>query len=196
MRIIESIYEEAALADERGDDRYTVAWDLDNTLVDETGWHVRPGAFAALRILREAHVRQVVWTSSTTARALDILRGLGMDRSFDALIGREGYALDEIRKNRRAEYHWIKKEFQGEKEFQARFEYGKNLGVPGYDVLIDDNPKVRGQAAYWDFGYRVEVCEGFTGWTELEFPGDIERLAKKITRLAHPPLLARLGLAV
>lgn len=76
---------------------------MDNTLVDELGQTVRPGIRGLLAELHEAGHRLTVWTSSTGARAGEILGLLGLAQYFSRVIAREEYdpansgALKDVR---------------------------------------------------------------------------------------------------
>jgi phosphoglycolate phosphatase-like HAD superfamily hydrolase len=73
----------------------TVAFDMDNTLVDSFGSSVRPGIVDLLtRLRREGHVL-VLWTNSRRDRALEILRRHNLRRHFKTCICREEYDPDE-----------------------------------------------------------------------------------------------------
>jgi hypothetical protein len=195
MLHIENIFEKNTMARERGDKRFTVAWDMDNTLVDEFGGKTRPGVVEALQRLREKNVKLVVWTNSRGQRALDIMRARRLEQFFHALISRESYMLDEFEKNKPDFHKKIAAAFPREAEFQKKFESGKNVSLLGYGVLVDDNPQVRSEAAFWGGAYRVEVCERFTGGKTLANPGQIDLIADRIAKLARPSLWRRIGFA-
>ena len=68
-----------------------VCFDLDNTLVDDTGHHFRPGMRQLLDSLKAHGVTVSLWTASTTDRAWDILKHHGLDEYFAHCICREDY---------------------------------------------------------------------------------------------------------
>jgi len=68
-----------------------IVFDMDNTLVDEFGAAMRPGITDFLETLKNRKYILYLWTSSTSARAKDILRLHKLDRFFDRCIYREDY---------------------------------------------------------------------------------------------------------
>ena len=97
-----------------------IVFDMDNTLADEFGRDARPGMAELLeRLLADGHTL-ALWTSSTRARAVDILRLHDFERFFDEFVFREDY----------------------DPENQGR---PKDIRRIGGDALIDDDPK---QIAY------------------------------------------------
>jgi FMN phosphatase YigB (HAD superfamily) len=73
----------------------TIAFDLDNTLVDSFGAAVRPGIARLLSRLRAEGHTLILWTNSRRERALDILRLHDLRRHFRTCICREDYDPDE-----------------------------------------------------------------------------------------------------
>jgi len=195
MMYMDCIFEKKTMLRERSDGRFTVAWDMDNTLVDDFGARTRPGLVKCLKRMREKNIKLVVWTNSERSRAQDILKTTALERYFYGLIARESYELPAIRKKSSRFYEKIAEAFPREVDFQSKFESGKNLGLLWYDVLVDDNPWVASQAKYWGGTYRVEVCERFTGRGSLSFPGEIERITDKVIAMARPTIWQRIGLA-
>lgn len=191
---IENIFEKNTMLRERGDKRFTVAFDMDNTLADDHGGKTRPGMAEALKLLHERGIKLVVWTNSKGQRALDIMKARRLEPFFHALITRESYMLSEI-ESRKPELHQkIAAAFPREVEFQQKFESGKNVGLLGYDVLVDDNPQVRAESAFWGGAYKVEVCERYTGRNALSNPQQMEMIAARIIKMAKPSIWQRLGL--
>ncbi|MBN1412229.1 MAG: DUF705 domain-containing protein [Spirochaetales bacterium] len=92
-----------------------IAFDMDNTLIDEFGSTVRPGIIQLLDKLKGEHHTLVLWTNSARARARMILRDLDLEKYFDRFIFRENYDPDN--KNR-----------------------PKDLRKIDGDILIDDDP--------------------------------------------------------
>ncbi len=92
-----------------------IVFDMDNTLIDETGATVRPGIITLLKELkRNGHIL-VLWTSSTRERARLILHEQALRRFFTHFIYRENY--DPEMRGRR-----------------------KDLALIGGDFIIDDDP--------------------------------------------------------
>lgn len=93
-----------------------IAVDMDNTLFDEFGQQIRPGIPALLRQLRTDGHELVLWTSSTSGRALTLLADHGLDVFFSDYRCREDY--DPLNKGAI-----------------------KDLRLIGADAIIDDDPK-------------------------------------------------------
>ena len=90
-----------------------IAVDLDNTLIDELGKSLRPGAHEFLKKLSN-HGSLVLWSSSSKNRGLEILTRFALRDYFEYTIFREDY-LSEKGKGR------------------------KDLADRKIDVLIDDD---------------------------------------------------------
>ena len=195
MIYMDCIFEKNTMLRERNDGRFTVAWDMDNTLVDDFGGKTRPGVKKCLKGLRSKHIKMVVWTNSEKKRAQDILKDRGLEPYFHALITRESYELSEIQKRNPDFHKKIAAAFPREVAFQNKFESGKNISLLGYDVLIDDNPDVAQQAVCWNHAYHVEVCERYSGRAPLLFNGQIERITNKIIKMAQPTIWQWIGIA-
>lgn len=68
-----------------------VCFDLDNTLVDDTGDHLRPGIRKLLEELTKNGITLSLWTASTGERARAILQNLHIEHLFSQCIFREDY---------------------------------------------------------------------------------------------------------
>ena len=89
--------------------------DMDNTLTDLNGKHVRPGIETLLQMLINDRHTLVIWTNSPRARAMDILRENQLVTYFSQFIYREDYDPS----NRGLH---------------------KDIGKIGADLIIDDDP--------------------------------------------------------
>src|SRR6056297_531505 len=89
--------------------------DMDNTLSDLNGKHVRPGTETLLQMLIKDRHTLVLWTNSPGARAMDILRENKLVKYFSQFIYREDYDPS----NRGLH---------------------KDIGKIGADLIIDDDP--------------------------------------------------------
>ena len=112
-----------------------IVFDLDNTLTDESGSYLRPGAQSLLDSLKEDGHTLILWTNSIRIRTKDILSGLDIAKYFTKVICREDYDPD-------SQDGW------------------KDIRKVGGEVLIDDNPH---QKEYGEkYGYKVYVVKPFT----------------------------------
>jgi len=68
-----------------------VCFDLDNTLVDDSGFHLRPGMRELLASLARQGVRLSLWTASTEYRAVELLRWHRLANCFGRCIFRDDY---------------------------------------------------------------------------------------------------------
>ncbi len=89
--------------------------DMDNTLTDLNGKHVRPGIEALLKLLINDRHTLVLWTNSPKMRAMDILRDNQLMKYFSEFIYREDYDPSNRGLN-------------------------KDIGEIGADLIIDDDP--------------------------------------------------------
>ena len=89
--------------------------DMDNTLTDLNGKHVRPGIETLLQMLIKDRHTLVLWTNSPKMRAIDILRDNQLMKYFSEFIYREDYDPS----NRGLH---------------------KDIGKIGADLIIDDDP--------------------------------------------------------
>ena len=89
--------------------------DMDNTLTDLNGKHVRPGIKTLLQMLQNDRHTMVLWTNSPKLRAMDILRENQLVTYFSQFIYREDYDPS----NRGLH---------------------KDIGKIGADLIIDDDP--------------------------------------------------------
>jgi len=72
-----------------------VCFDLDNTLVDDTGRHFRPGMRQLLDSLKANGITVSLWTASCTERGWEILKHHGLEDYFAHCICREDYDPEE-----------------------------------------------------------------------------------------------------
>ena len=193
MNHIECIFEKSFMLRERNDPRFTVAWDMDSTLFDDLGGKKRPGLIQALERMRARNIKLVIWTNSEGQRARRLVDFHKVAPYFHALITRESYELRVIKEEKPAFYEKIAAAFPKEVAFQQKYASGKNAGQLGYDVLIDDNPEVRAEAAFWGGAYHVEVCERFTG-KGLTQPSQIDLITDRVLKMTKPSFWRRLGL--
>jgi len=89
--------------------------DMDNTLTDLNGKHVRPGIKTLLQMLQNDRHTLILWTNSPKLRAMDILRENQLITYFSQFIYREDYDPS----NRGLH---------------------KDIGKIGADLIIDDDP--------------------------------------------------------
>lgn len=68
-----------------------VCFDLDNTLVDDTGRHLRPSMRGLLDSLKAHGITTSLWTASSRERARQVLRWHGLEASFAKCVFREDY---------------------------------------------------------------------------------------------------------
>lgn len=68
-----------------------VCFDLDNTLVDDSGHHLRPGMRELLEELKGRGITLSLWTASTGERAREILLNLHIEHYFSTCIFREHF---------------------------------------------------------------------------------------------------------
>jgi hydroxymethylpyrimidine pyrophosphatase-like HAD family hydrolase len=73
-----------------------VCFDLDNTLVDDTGHHLRPAMRELLGSLRAHGIRLSLWTASTKERTQEILREHRIEAWFGDFVFREDYDPEGI----------------------------------------------------------------------------------------------------
>ena len=106
-----------------------IVFDMDNTLVDETGATVRPGIVRLLDGLAAAGHTLVLWTSSSRQRAMDILRLHDLRRRFAKVICREDYDPEDrgVRKDIRR----IKGDFIVDDD-PEEVSYARSLGRSGF----------------------------------------------------------------
>lgn len=71
-----------------------IYFDLDNTIVDETGDNVRPGMRALLASFKHHGVQLSVWTASVRERAEPILYNHKLKDYFTDMVCREDYDAD------------------------------------------------------------------------------------------------------
>jgi hypothetical protein len=192
MQTIENIFHKNTMLRETQDNRFTVAFDMDNTLFNEKGSKKRPGIENALELLKSKNIKMVVWTNATKGWAEDNFKNLGLSNYFHGLITRESYVLNEIKKHNPDFHKKIIQAFPREAAFQEQYDTGKNISLLGYDVLVDDNPRIKAEAAFWGNAYEVRVCESFRSTGGLRDAAQMERIAKEIVKLARPGLFSRL----
>jgi len=68
-----------------------IYFDLDNTLIDEKGETVRPGAYELLNSFKNNNIKLSIWTASVRQRAEPILEKLNLAHYFDDVVCREDY---------------------------------------------------------------------------------------------------------
>ncbi|MBM4024533.1 MAG: HAD family hydrolase [Planctomycetes bacterium] len=68
-----------------------VCFDLDNTLVDDTGNHLRPGVRELLASLKAHGIELSLWTGSIEQRAREILDRHGIQALFRRCVFRDDY---------------------------------------------------------------------------------------------------------
>ena len=192
MLVIDNVFYKSTMLKERNDERFTLVFDMDNTLFNETGGKQRPNIEKSLTLLKKNRIKMVVWTNSTRQRAEDILLKSKISQYFYGLITRESYMVSEIKKREAEFYKKIEKAFPKEVTFQSKYDSGKNLSLLGYDVLIDDNPQVKSEAAFWGNMYSVMVCEPYISGKTLNYPEQIEHFAKEVIKEAKPGIFTRL----
>lgn len=134
-----SIYERKFIAQEKGDSRYTVVFDMDETLLwgdPKLGrFYMRPDADTVIMALKKRGIKVVLWTSGTESwakRALghnEDLKRLGS--KFDLIITRDNYASLS---NWQYIRHRMSNRLTG---LPVTF---KNIGVLDYDVMVDNDP--------------------------------------------------------
>jgi len=91
-----------------------IVFDLDNTIIDELGYGVRPGIVSLLKMLKkDGHVLSI-WTNSPAQRAKDILREKKLVQYFHKFVYREDYDPENVG-------------------------IGKDIRKIGGDILIDDD---------------------------------------------------------
>jgi beta-phosphoglucomutase-like phosphatase (HAD superfamily) len=139
-----------------------IVFDMDNTLADEFGGERRPGIEALLDALVAEGHELSLWTSSTKARAVEILERLDLARYFNECLFREDYdpenkgAIKDIRR------------------------------IDGA-VLIDDDPK---QVAFTNgikkLGIEISAYRG----GEVADDGELDRIHARINK--NRGLLGRL----
>ena len=88
---------------------------MDNTIIDELGFSLRPGIVEFLEYLSNKY-HLVLWTNSKKVRAYEIIKYLNIRSYFDDIITREDYDPNED-------------------GFQ------KNISARGIKIFIDDDPK-------------------------------------------------------
>jgi hydroxymethylpyrimidine pyrophosphatase-like HAD family hydrolase len=68
-----------------------VYFDLDNTIIDETGNNVRPGMYELLTSFKHHGIQLSIWTASVRERAEPILYKLNLKGYFSSVICRDDY---------------------------------------------------------------------------------------------------------
>ena len=93
-----------------------IYFDLDHTIIDDTGKDLRPGILELFEWCLGNSIRISLWTGSTEERSRDILEKLHLYKFFSHLVFREDYDPDRIG-------------------------LGKNINYQDGDLLVDDDPK-------------------------------------------------------
>lgn len=131
------IYDARFIAREKADPRFTVVFDMDDTLVwgnpDLKVYYLRPYVRATLELLANRDdVKCVLWTSATRKWTREVLSQFFTDeelrRFFAHIITRENYTPPGV--------------WEGLKHRRLFREFGttvKDLSLLGYDVLVDDS---------------------------------------------------------
>ncbi|CAK0775415.1 FCP1 homology domain-containing protein [uncultured Gammaproteobacteria bacterium] len=136
-----------------------IAFDMDNTLFDEFGREVRPGIASLLLDLKKDGHELVLWTSSTRARAHQILGWHDFAAYFSAIYCREDYDPDN----------------KGAIKELSRF---------GIDAIIDDDPKHCAAAqASGHIGVQVVSFRGGTSARAEEMTAVYQKLRRHPNRL-------------
>lgn len=118
-----------------------IVFDLDNTIIDEYGQKLRPGILELIKKLKHHHDILILWTNSKKERAEMILEELEIKMYFNKFIYREEYDPNEL---------------DGLKDIRK---------VQG-DILIDDNPKQKLEAA--NLGFHVILVKPFTSTRNVQ----------------------------
>ncbi len=71
-----------------------VCFDLDNTLVDDSGNFMRPGMRGLLDSLRAHGITLSLWTASTRERGVEVLQWHELESHFSHFVFREDYDPD------------------------------------------------------------------------------------------------------
>jgi FMN phosphatase YigB (HAD superfamily) len=138
-----------------------IAVDMDNTLFDELGKEIRPGILRLLSDLRGDGHELVLWTSSTRARARQILKWHDCERYFSDFYFREDYDPDNAG-------------------------VVKDVRHIGADAIIDDDPKhCRAAVAAGRIGILVASFRGGNSTKPEEMEAVSRRLRAKEGRLTH-----------
>lgn len=163
-QVVENIYDPVFIATEQADNRPTVVFDLDNTLivVKDGKATLRPGAREVLESLRNEGIKTVLWTNGKTDYAVRHLQNTGLYELFDIVIAEEAYCAKEFLPWESETARQSFDEVLGTgatdraEEFNLDFSAAKNLGILGYEVIVDDNPRVfweaqEGREFGWEF---------------------------------------------
>ena len=129
-----------------------IVFDLDNTLIEERGIKVRPGAVKLLKRLKSENHTLIIWTNSVRERAIDILKHLRLEEYFSKIITREDYDLE-------AKDGW------------------KDIRQVKGDVIIDDNPEQERYAKI--YGYKAIIVKPFSSFRSVSAE-EFESIPKKL----------------
>lgn len=108
-----------------------IVFDMDNTLVDETGATVRPGVIdLILHLKREGHTL-ILWTNSRGERARQIIMDNNLRQHFSKFIFREDYDPDD--KGLRKDIRRVKGDILIDDD-PDEIKYVKSIGKTGFLV--------------------------------------------------------------
>jgi hypothetical protein len=146
-KIPSNIYDPAFIRSERSDPRFTVVFDLDDTLVTDYEGQilVRPHVKSTIEKIKEMGIKIVIWTGAGIKRAVKALKAVGIYEICDVIIAGEAWSdtadVEELAETL----------FQSEKERELILNYtlAKNINLLGYDILVDNDSQEISSARKW-----------------------------------------------
>ncbi len=144
-----------------------IVFDMDNTIIDEFGKHIRSGFEEVLLFCINNNFRLVLWTNSTYLRLFEIFRFFPqIFKCFDTFITRESYDIQYIRNRNCQRYKDICLNFRNIILFDKKYPGIKYIPVLGYKVLIEDDPAVSKYGTI--LGIKTFICRTLRSKNHLE----------------------------
>ncbi len=139
------VFDPSFFEEERKNSDRTIVFDLDETLASNNSYSsryiLRPGVEAMLSQFKKSGFRLVLWTGSPADEVMEKFFGIypSLYDPFDWVITLENFAYPS---DEELETAYSKKLLAAIRAYYRRYSRPKDISLPGYALIIDNNPEI------------------------------------------------------